>query len=108
MTPLKKIKSNLISEYKKIHLDNVYSLGMYPVFDTQEDCVQMYIVNEKTDIYDGLILTYYKYDNTFEVAEYQAGKNNNELRIYTKTKSLIVALKSLLRGNKKRITIEKW
>jgi hypothetical protein len=41
------------------------------------------------------------YENgIFEVSEYQAGKNQNELHIYKETKSFLIALKTLLKGNK--------
>jgi len=49
---------------------------------------------------DGMQMLYI--DGKYEVSQYMAGKNQNELRIYTNTKSLSIALKSLLKGNKKR------
>lgn len=38
----------------------------------------------------------------YEVSEYQAGKNKNELHIFLETKSFKTALKKLLKGNKQR------
>lgn len=57
-------------------------------------------------IYHGMQIMYE--DGIYEVSEYMAGKQENELHIFTKTKSLILALKSLMKGNRKRKIIEKW
>lgn len=51
---------------------------------------------------DGMQIIYFKEDNIFEVSEYMAGKNENELHIYETTKSLKIALKGLLKGNKRK------
>ena len=48
--------------------------------------------------FDGMQIIYE--NGIFEVSEYQAGKNQNELHIYKETKSFIIALKTLLKGNK--------
>lgn len=56
----------------------------------------------RDDFFDGLMLNYFSNDNIFEVAEYQAGKNKNELHIYKETRSLTEALEELLKGNKRK------
>jgi hypothetical protein len=48
--------------------------------------------------FDGMQIIYE--NGIFEVSEYQAGKNQNELHIYKETRSFIIALKTLLKGNK--------
>ena len=54
---------------------------------------------------DGMQVIYA--DGVFEVSQYMAGKNENELHIYLETKSLKIALKSMLKGNKYRKIIKK-
>lgn len=61
-----------------------------------------------SDLYDGMIMTYSPADKSFEVSENGAGEKQNELHIYTDTKSLSAALKSLLQGNKNRKPIKIW
>jgi len=57
--------------------------------------------NKRTDFFDGMQII--ALDNgTFEVSEYQAGINENELHIYKITKSLTTALKELIKGNKRK------
>ena len=62
--------------------------------------------NNRKDFFDGMIMQCWD-DGTYEVAEYQAGKQENELWIYKETKSLNVALKNLIKGNKRK-PIKKW
>jgi hypothetical protein len=50
--------------------------------------------------YDGMQIIYEA--GIYEVSEFQAGKNQNELHIYKETKSFKIALKSLLIGNKQK------
>jgi hypothetical protein len=55
----------------------------------------------RSDFFDGMQIL--GMDNgSFEVSEYQAGANENELYIYKETKSLILALKDLIKGNKRK------
>jgi len=56
--------------------------------------------NNRSDFFDGMQILALE-DGTFEVSEYQAGKNENELYIYKITNSLITALKDLIKGNKR-------
>jgi hypothetical protein len=64
------------------------------------------IVKKDNSIYDGMRILYF--DGVYEVAQYMAGKKENELHIYTNTQSLIKALESLIKGNKNRRIIERW
>jgi len=57
--------------------------------------------NKRSDYFDGMQIL--AMDNgTFEVSEYQAGENENELYIYKETNSLTNALKDLIKGNKRK------
>lgn len=60
----------------------------------------------KTGEYDGMQLIYDFKSKQFEVSEHQAGKNKDELYIYTVTKQPKRALESLLLGNKGRKPIK--
>lgn len=57
--------------------------------------------SNRSDYFDGMRIIRFS-DGTYEVAEYQAGKNEDELHIYKETKSLIIALKDLIKGNKRK------
>ena len=41
-------------------------------------------------------------DGSIEVAEYSAGKSGKELHIFKETRSLKIALKELIKGNKRK------
>jgi hypothetical protein len=57
--------------------------------------------NNRKDFFDGMQIT--RFDNgIYEVSEYQAGPGENEMYIYKETKSLITALKDLIKGNKRK------
>ena len=47
-------------------------------------------------------------NGVYEVSQFQAGKNKNELHVYLETKSFQIALKNMLKGNKKRTAIKIW
>lgn len=47
-------------------------------------------------------------DGTYEVHEYMAGPNQDELHIFTETNNARVALLSLLKGNKGRKIVKKY
>lgn len=61
--------------------------------------------NEDKGMFDGMQIIFE--DGIFEVSEYQAGKNQNELWIYKETKSLKVALKCFMKGNNQK-PIKVW
>jgi hypothetical protein len=63
-----------------------------------------FITYDANSIHAGMQILYN--EGLYEVSQYQAGKKANELHIYTVTKSLKIALKSLLKGNKGRKIIE--
>lgn len=62
-------------------------------------------VNYKGDKLDGMQILYC--EKSFEVSEFQAGPNNDNLYIYKNTTSLKIALKDLLKGNKRK-PIQIW
>jgi len=49
---------------------------------------------------DGMQILYE--DGIYEVSEFQAGKNADELHIYLETRSFKIALKNMLKGNKRK------
>lgn len=60
------------------------------------------IGSNRKDFFDGLMLNYFIKEKIFEVAEYKAGPAANELHIYKETQSLKIALKELIKGNKRK------
>ena len=60
----------------------------------------------RKDFFDGMRIMCWS-DGSFEVAEYAAGKEENELWIYKNTKTLKSALMELLKGNKRK-PIKVW
>ena len=55
----------------------------------------------RQDLFDGLVIICY-IDGTFEVSEFQAGKEKNKLHVYTYTNSLKIALNSFIKGNNRK------
>lgn len=51
---------------------------------------------------DGLLINYNKKTKIFEVAEMQAGKNEDEIWVYLETKQFIMVLKELVKGNNRK------
>jgi antirestriction protein ArdC/nucleoside-triphosphatase THEP1 len=51
---------------------------------------------------DGLLINYNKKTKVFEVAEMQAGKNEEEIWVYLETKQFVMALKELVKGNNRK------
>lgn len=51
------------------------------------------------DKLDGMVINYE--NGIYEVCEFQAGKNENELHVFIETKSFKIALKNMLKGNKR-------
>ena len=56
----------------------------------------------RPDYFFGMQIIYDKQSKTFEISEYQAGKNENELHIYAIEKSILKALQQLVKGNKRK------
>ena len=48
---------------------------------------------------DGMQIIFEK--GIYEVSEFQAGKDKNELHVFMETKSLKIAVKNMLKGNKR-------
>ena len=61
----------------------------------------------RKDFFDGMQINYDVKEGKYEVSEYQAGKNKDELHIYKVTPSLTIALKDLIKGNKRK-PIKVW
>lgn len=57
--------------------------------------------NKRKDFFDGMQILAFQ-DGSFEVSEYMAGANEDELHIYKETNSLNTALKELIKGNKRK------
>lgn len=57
------------------------------------------------EIFEGMQINYFKHSTeifgTFEVSESKAGKNKNELHIFSNNNNLIDAFKCLSKGNKR-------
>jgi hypothetical protein len=53
--------------------------------------------NERPDM-AGMAVTYYANENIFEVAEFQAGTNENELHVFGEYKTIQAALRRLANG----------
>jgi len=55
--------------------------------------------------FEGMQINYFKHETqifgSFEVSEYQAGKKENELHIFSDNQTLEGAIKCLLKGNKR-------
>lgn len=61
----------------------------------------------RKDFFDGMMITYFNDSKIYEVAEYQAGKKQDQLWIYKETKNLQTALNTLIKGNKRK-PIKVW
>ena len=86
----------------------------YFYIDDMPDCILLSPTIEKRNVsvrvkygnkLDGMQIIYFKKEQIFEVSEFQAGKNENELHIFTETRNLNRAIKSLLKGNKRAAKI---
>ena len=61
----------------------------------------------RADFFDGMQIIYDVKTGGYEVSEQQAGKNEDELHIFKVTPSLALALKDLIKGNKRK-AIKIW
>ena len=55
----------------------------------------------RADYFAGMEIHYYPEDGIYEVLETNAGKDENELHIFKRTKSARIAYKNFMRGNKR-------
>jgi hypothetical protein len=62
---------------------------------------------KRKDLLNGMQIIYDKSNGVFEVSEYMAGPKQDKLYIYKETKSLIIALKDMLKGNHRK-PIKVW
>jgi hypothetical protein len=61
-----------------------------------------HVGKNRADFFNGMQIIYDVKDKEYEVSEYQAGNNEDELHIYKVTPSLTLALKDLIKGNKRK------
>lgn len=103
---VEKITKKVVEVLQK---SNLYHSGLVS-FDNNEGHPVVYFEpnTPPSGLYDGMVMTYSPIEKTFEVSEQQAGEKQNELHIYTDTKQMAAALKSLLLGNKNRKPIKVW
>lgn len=100
-----------IENVKKQVNDFLTPLGYQAYVEKENDGISIepntkMVGKNRKDFFDGLRIMIWK-NGDIEVAEYQAGKNKNELHIYKETKSLTIALKQLIKGNKQK-AIKIW
>lgn len=101
------VNENFIEQVLKI-VEELNCNDRMPNFSDLGEDVNLTLPTEKRRDYEGMQMNYYADSKLYEVSEYMAGKNEDELHIFTKTTSLKIALKSLYKGNKKRKIIERW
>jgi len=101
---------NLIENINKILFETMQNKGVsFQIFDLSlsgNNTVLIEPIKYKGNDLDGMQILFE--NGIFEVSETQAGKNQNEMYIYLETKSFKVALKNMLKGNKKRKPIKIW
>lgn len=56
--------------------------------------------NNRKDFFDGMQITIFP-DGVYEVSEYMAGQDQDELHIFKEARSLKAALKNMIKGNKR-------
>ena len=97
-------KSTFIDQVTSFLIENGYDVSQ--VDEISDGTITIYQSTEKVganrkDFFDGMQIIRHP-NNTFEVSEYMAGPNEDELYIYKETNSLKVALKDLLKGNNRK------
>jgi hypothetical protein len=101
MENLETIKSELRTLFFEMAGHSIYFI----------DCGQTLCIETrscKNPLLNGMQILYFIQDGLFEVSEYMAGPKQNQLRVLTETKSLKIAVKSYLKGNKGRKAIKIW
>lgn len=85
--------------FNKHQLDGTASdLGTVFLFEPNTDNTG----GERVDFFHGLQLSYFVREQLFEVSEYQAGDSQDLLHIFNETPYFKVALKNLIKGNKRK------
>jgi hypothetical protein len=96
--------AKIINHIQKVLFDTMQNKGIsFKVNNlTHKERITITIepYNYKGDSLDGMQILFEK--GIYEVAEYQAGPKQNELHIFLETKSFKVALKNMLKGNKRK------
>jgi hypothetical protein len=102
-----KSKGNTTNRIKEIAYVYLNQFGMYPnVSDIGNEIIIEPDTRKtgrlKSGSLDGMQIIYDKRTKNYEVSEYQAGKNQNELHVFKNTKYLKTALDELMKGNNRR------
>ena len=100
---MKKISINTVIDEVEIFLK---PLGYSARVSKESDGISIEPNTRKTgkkrkDYFDGMKIMIWN-DGSIEVAEYSAGKSGKELHIFKETRSLKIALKELIKGNKRK------
>jgi hypothetical protein len=102
-----KSKGSIVSRIRELVYDYLNNFGMYARVSDNGDVIYIEPDTKKTGrlikgSLDGMQIIYDKKTKIYEVSEYMAGKNENELWIYKNTKYLKTALDELMKGNNRR------
>ncbi len=102
-----KSKGTITNRITEIVYDYLNNFGMYArVSDNGNEIIIEPDTKKtgrlKSGSLDGMQIIYDKRTKNYEVSEYMAGKNENELWIYKNTKYLKTALDELMKGNNRR------
>ena len=96
-----------IETIQKTVIEVLHPIGNYAkVFNVGDD-IYIEPCTRNCKKLEGMQIIYFANDNIFEVSEYMAGKQQNELWIYKETPSLKIAIKELLKGNNRKSKIIK-
>lgn len=88
-------------------IERLHKIGNYAmVFNVGND-INIEPCTRNNKKLEGMQIIYFAKDDVFEVSEYMAGKQANELWIYKETPSLKIAIKELLKGNNRKSKIIK-
>ena len=100
----------IISDINKALLAEIENKGVgFKIDDLSNEfntTIHIEPIRYKNNLLDGMQIIFE--NGVYEVSQFMAGKNKNELHIYLETKSFLVALKNMLKGNKNRISIKKY
>lgn len=96
-----------IDQIKKVVIDKLHPLNNYArVFNVGDD-IYIEPCTRNNRKLEGMQIIYFAKDNIFEISEYMAGSQQNELWIYKETPSLKIAIKEMLKGNNRKSKIIK-
>jgi len=96
--------TKIIENINKVLFDTMQNKGVsFQVSDLSNKyntTINIEPTQYKNSNLDGMQIIYE--NGIFEVSEFQAGPNQNELHIFLETKSFKVALKNMMLGNKRK------